>query len=252
MNRLALILAAAFAGTGCIVTAEPTPPPPCTPSAFVDWSYQGGSSGGFVDATNTLRTTCAAAGVSTVEVYVGGTQVAALACSSAPALVPLAPGANDVIVEGLDAPSSSGGTILYRDRLAIDATTCGSQGSLVAQPAEGFVTVSYQLPSNQCVSPGPSFIWVRVRDDIAGVIAADSASAPETTNTCGVNFPLQFRLAAGSYTLLSTEEVVRTNPAVFGNYTPVGRNCTPGAFPVSAGTTTNVIPALVDATTFCP
>jgi hypothetical protein len=252
MNRLALALSLALVGPGCIVTNDTNPPPqpPCNPSAVIDWRYQGGSSGGFVDATNSILATCAAAGVTTVEVWVNGAKNV-FGCGSGPGVVALAPGANDVVVEGLDVPSSSGGIILYRDRFPIDAITCGNEGVFVAQPAEGRVTVAYTFsPVNSCYSPGPSFVWVRVWDDLAGVVAADSASAPEASDTCGVDFPLSFRLAAGSYTLLSTEEVIRG--AAPGTYVPKAANCANASFTVGAGLTTPLSRVLADANAFCP
>lgn len=240
MKPLALVLATAatLLGTGCGV--QHSPPPPCNPSAVIDWPS-------FLLANNTTTASCGTAGVTFVDVFANGVQVGHFACTGPAGTVGLAAGSNLVTVEGVD----GAGTILYRDQFTVDAATCGPQGTFDAQPSEGIVEVSYHFsPSDVCFSPGPSFVWIRVQDDLAGVIAADSASAPETSDTCGIDFPLRFRLATGSYTLLSTEEVIRGASA--GSYVAVGRNCVPAGFTVGAATTTSVAPVLVDTNAFCP
>jgi hypothetical protein len=234
MSRLALVLAAALAGTGCYSSTQP-----CVPSASVGWQFR--------NADGAVTTSCGVAGVTSVDVWSNGVLVGSFPCTASAGVVALAPGANSMEVEGLD----GAGTILYRDRLSVGTVGCGAQAPILAEPAEGRLTVSYTFsPVNSCFTPGPSFIWVRVSDDIAGVIAADSAAAPETSNTCGVNFPLSLRLAAGSYTLLSTEEVVRG--AAVGTYVPKAANCSHASFPVDAAATTPLSPVLVDTAAFCP
>jgi hypothetical protein len=236
MKRLALVLAVTVLGTGCIVVDD-GPPPPCGRSVTVDWS-------GFLTADGVVLGSCAAAGVSVVDVYANDVGVGSFDCSGPPRTISLAPGANRVTVEGLDAS----GAILYRDEVSVNASVCGSQGTVVAQPAEGRVEVAYSFyPTNACFSPGPSFLWVRVRDDLTGAIAADSAMAPEQY-VCPAT--LTFRLAAGGYTLLSTEETIRSS--VPGRYEVVARDCTSRLLTVGPALTTTVPATLVDAAAACP
>jgi hypothetical protein len=239
MKRLALALAAAAVGTGCYS------PPPCNPTAAIDWRFQGGTTGGFLAATGGVFQTCADAGVASVAVRVNGVIVGTFACDlGAPAVVPLADGTNDVSVEAHDVA----GTILFRHRFPLTTSSCGSQGVIVAQPGEGTVSLSYSFaPVNGCFSPPPSYIWIRVWDDLAGVVAADSASAP-TANTCDITTPLTFRLAEGSYTLLSTEEVIPSGLS----YALVARNCAHAGVDVAAAQITPVSPVLQDDVAFCP
>jgi hypothetical protein len=239
MKRLALALATAAVGTGCYS------PPPCNPTASIDWSFQGGTTGGFLAADGTVLQTCAGAGVASVAVRVNGGLVGTFACDlGAPAVVPLVDGTNDVSVEARDVS----GTILFRHRFPLTTSSCGSQGVFVAQPGEGTVSLAYSFsPVNACFSPPPSFIWIRVWDDLAGVIAADSSSAP-TANACDITTPLTFRLAEGSYTLLSTEEVIPSGLS----YAVTARNCVHAGVDVAATQTTPVSPVLFDDVNFCP
>jgi hypothetical protein len=239
MTRLALLVAAALAGSGCIVHNDSSspPPPPCDPTVSLDWQFR--------NADNAVTASCATAGVSSVDVWTNGVLVGSFACTSHFGPVGLANGSNGMEVEGLD----GAGVILYREQFTVNTVGCGAQVPILAEPSEGRVTVSYTFsPVNSCYAPGPSFIWVLVNDDLAGVIAADSASAPEVNDTCGVDFPITFRLASGSYTLLSTEEVIRGSTS----YLPVGRNCTPTPFTVAAAATTPIAKVLSDTTAFCP
>jgi hypothetical protein len=237
MKRLAPILAAAVLGTGCIVASEPPPPPPCAPFVTVDWQFQ--------LASGSVTTSCSTAGVSFVDVWSNGALVGSFDCLGPAGTVSLAPGANAMEVEGLDAA----GAILYRDRFTLATAGCGAQAPVLAQPAEGRVTVAYAFtPVNQCFSPGPSFLWVKVHDDVAGVIAADSAVAPEQYVCPNA---LTFRLAAGDYTLLKTEERVRlgTVPQTYGT---VARDCTALPFSVAPATPSTLNVALVDSSVSCP
>jgi hypothetical protein len=241
MKRLALVLAAGAFGTGCYA------PPPCSPSASIDWRYDPGSAtGGFLPATGPVLQTCAAAGVASVAVRVNGAIVGTFACDlGAPAVVPLVDGVNDVSVEGRDVA----GTILFRHRFPITTSSCDSQGAFVAQPGEGTVSLAYSFfPTNVCYQLAQSYIWIRVWDDLAGVIAADSSSDP-IANACGSANPFTFRLAEGSYTLLSTEEVIVASP-----YAPVGTDCGHAGIDVVATQTTPVSPSpvLTDSVTWCP
>lgn len=227
MKRLALAVVAALSGTGCFYGD-------CDRSVTVDWSFQ--------DADGRVTASCTTAGVRDIDILVNGARVGTFDCQGPAVAVALGRGGNRVTVEARDASRA----ILYRDDRNVDASSCGHQGVLDAVPSEGRVLLGYTFsPMNACVSPGPSFIWVLVRDDLTGEVAADSAAAPEAGNVCGVNFPLTFRLAAGAYTLVSTEEVVR-NGTFPETYSTVGRDCRDYAFDVRPAAETGLAPVLVD------
>lgn len=231
MKRLAIVLAAVLPATGCFWGE-------CSRTVTVDWAS-------FRLADDTVTSSCQAAGVSTIDVWVNSAFAGAFDCNGPAAPVRLARGSNLVTVEGRD----SGDVIRYRDEFTLDGDHCGDLGVVDAQPGEGRISVSYGFaPVNQCYTPGPSFIWVYVVDDIANEIAADSSAAPESGNVCGVNHPLTFRVAAGEYTLLRTQEMIRSG----GGYATVGRDCNPYALQVAAAATTPVSAVLADAAVSCP
>lgn len=231
MKRLAVVLAAVLPLSGCFWGE-------CSRTVTVDWTS-------FRLADNTVTSSCQAAGVSTIDVWVNSAFAGAFACTGPAAGVRLGSGSNLVTVEGRDA----GGVIRYRDEFTVDGGHCGDVGVVEAQPGEGRISVSYTFaPVNACFDPGPSFIWVYVLDDIANEVAADSSAAPESGNVCGVNFPFTFRVAAGEYTLLRTQEMIRSG----GGYATVARDCTPYALQVSPAATTPVSAVLADASVSCP
>ena len=68
MRRLALLLAASLLGTGCVVS-DSTPTPTCYPSTItVRWPS-------FLLANGGVTTSCATAGVTFVDVFLGGASV---------------------------------------------------------------------------------------------------------------------------------------------------------------------------------
>jgi hypothetical protein len=179
-----------------------------------------------------------------VRVVVNDRDVAEFGCGVGVARVAVPSGSSLVTVEALDTT----GAIIYRDEFFADANGCGSR-QVSALPAEGFVDVRYTLPgpapSGACFTPGPSFMWVAAWDDIAGEMAVDSAAAPEFF-ACGS--PITFRLAAGSYTLLDTHEVILSG----ASYVAVARDCTDRPLTVAGQATTSVPSDLADAVSFCP
>ncbi len=228
MKRLALVLAAALLGTGCI--ADNT----CDRTLTLGWDFET-ADGAVVGCSRSNNPTIVA-----VDVFANGQGVGSFNCLDGQGTVFVPGGSNLVTVEGVDSTSA----IQYRDEFTIDGV-CGDQ-AIATRPSEGRVSVAYSFsPVNVCVTP-PSFIWVNVRDDIAAVTAVDSAAAPELF-VCSQ--PVSFRLASGNYTLLKTEERI---PAGGGTYSTVARDCTDYAFAVSAAATTTVSPVLVDSTFACP
>ncbi len=236
MKRLALALAlvlaaAALLGTGCGDNHT------CSRSVTLDWTS------GFTTADGAVASCSTAPAIQRIDVFVNDGFAGSLDCSAGRGTVAVPGGSNDLVtVEAIDAADA----IIYRDEFRLDSSTCGNQ-TVPTQPAEGWVDVAYAFsPVNACFSPGPSFIWVKVRDDIAGRLAADSALAP-TQFTCGD--PVSFRLASGSYTLLETREMISIGAGTFGT---VAKDCVDRALTVSAAATTPVSVVLTDSTTSCP
>jgi hypothetical protein len=235
MKRLAIVLAAILPVTGCFYET-------CHPSVTVDWPS-------FLLADGST-TGCGGAGVTTIDVWVNDGLAGSFACNG-PAASVRAAGADVITVEGRDSTN----VIRYRDWFTVGADGCGNLGTVDAQPAEGTVDVSYQMPGNACYPTGPSFVWVYVHDDISNEIAADSSAAPEIGDVCPTNFPLTFRLPIGDYTLLHTYEMIRA--AQPGTYAVVARDCNARGFSVrNPGTPpiahASVSPVLVEASAACP
>lgn len=233
MKRLAVVLAAALSTAGCFHGE-------CNRSVTVDWP-------GFRLADGSTTQSCTTAGVSTIDVWVNDAYAATFDCNGPAGEVGLARGDNLVTVEARDA----GGVIRLRDEVSVAGSGCGNLGVVDARPAEGRVNVDYLLPNGACYSNTiPSFIWVYVRDEIANEIAADSSAAPESSNVCGVNTSLSFFLAAGNYSLLRTQEMIRA--ATPGTYSTVGADCTAYGFTVTPAGTAIVQPHIADANASCP
>jgi hypothetical protein len=240
MRTLALSLAAALFGTGCIVTTD------CDRrSITVDWvSFQ------FADGRTT--TSCAVAGVAFVDVFIDGQPVVAngFVCSDGGAtIVDVARGARLVTVEGVAAD----GRILYRDERTISTDACGD---VLASffPAEGVVDLRYAFSPDDVCFANPSYIWFSVFDRILNQtvvqIDATSSTLDKTRYVCAseVNAPV-FTLPAGVYDLDWIEERVPT--ATPGVFAVTARNCTRNSFDVNGGTLTNVPVTLTDATAPC-
>jgi hypothetical protein len=191
MKRLALTLAAAVLGTGCIAVVDDHENT-CFPSATVDWSFRNADGG--------VTSSCNAAGVTWVDVWANGALVGEFDCFGPAGTVALARGANLVTVEGLDAPFDAGGAVLYRDEFTVDAAACGHQGTFAAVPAEGRVNLDYATTSAPPCAGGPCYVWFAVHDDIANETAwvANAQFAPTS-----YPYPndIVARLPAGSYTV---------------------------------------------------
>ncbi|BDG04319.1 hypothetical protein [Anaeromyxobacter oryzae] len=232
MRRLALLLAASVLGTGCIVTNDT-----CNSrTVSVGWPS-------FLLANGVETTSCSAAGVRFVDVFMDDAPVGEFDCTQGGVSVLDVPsGSHRFTVEGLD-PAK---TILLRDEPTVSGSGCGEQ-FVNSRPAEGTVTLDYTFtPTNVCTAGG-SYIWFSMFDQIANTVAA---VADETANTtayvCGT--PISFPMPVGPFTLQRVEEVV---PSA-GAYVPTATNCTATSFSVNAATESVLAVALVDGNTFCP
>lgn len=177
-----------------------------------------------------------------MAIYVNGAPAGRFSCTTgAPASISLPTGLVDVRIDALD----TNNIIYYRDEKQFLVAACASQGTWASQPGQGWVNVNY---TDTCHSPAPSYIWVKVMDDDASAIAADSSASP-TTNVCGAaSKVITFRLPKGNFTLQWTEEVISSA----GSYPVVARNCSPTLFnPTNLGATT-LFPVLSSSSTPCP
>lgn len=214
MKRLLVLAALSTVGTGCVVhdTCDAR-------TVSIGWPS-------FKLASGDTVTTCGDAGVNLVDVFMDGAQVGGqgyhFPCSDRGVNVTgvLNDGNHVFDVEALD-----GGNIALRDSFTVGNSNCNDQ-VVDTQPSESTFTLNYSFsPDNICVSGTDSFIWFRIRDEIANqTIAVDSANDPRRY-TCGngtggtTPVPISFPLAWGLYTLLGTEEVVYPvpTPAAAGN-----------------------------------
>ena len=218
MKPLALALAAAVLGSGCIVVDDDGPAP-CSSNLTLEWDFQ--LAGGTV-------TGCTGADVDWVDVYVDG-NVDSFSCLDGGGTV-WAPSGSVVTVEGID----SAGRIAYRDWLTAPSS-CATRFATV-RPAEGTANLDYS--ASGCAN-GPCYLWFAVFDETAGVWAAviDSGSSASVKASFPYPNDVGIRLAAGQYTLDWMELVSST----FGGE---AITCSAAAFDVAAATLTNVPAAL--------
>jgi hypothetical protein len=233
MKRLALVLAAvSVLGTGCFVSDRA----PCAGSVTVDWS------GGFLGSDGIARA-CAGAGVTWVDLFINSdvNTAARVACTSlAASAVDLPAGQNLLTVEGVEA----GGRIAYRAERTVNGT-CGDQ-QVPVTPAEGTLVVDYAFsPTNVCYATQPTYIWVKVHDDVANQTAFldNGTGALNLCTTTGA--APTYLLPAGRYTLLGVNEVSLTAGVV-------GADCRRPTFTIAGGAaTTSVTPTLTDSAQAC-
>jgi hypothetical protein len=245
MKRTALALAAAFLGTGCIMTDDHCDVRDVT----VYWSGFDGPGAAAIDRS------CAGAGVTYVDLFLDGRQVwgdvgdGHFRCDAYGVTILDVPAGSRLTTEGL---AADGRTILYRDDRAL-STSCGSFSVTVA-PAAGFADLAYvfssggvPLGSQQCSGP---YLWLSVFDHVTGAqaVLADADFQPTAYACVGQGTPLSFALPVGSYTLQWMEE---RGPA--SGYTLESADCTDRPIPVAARAATTVPVSLdVNATAACP
>jgi len=233
MKRLALVLAAAVLGTGCFVDDTTTT---CPRTLTLGWT--------FMDADGFALATCGAAGVGAVDVWTNNVFLARFDCLAYSGTVSLAAGSNLVTVEGIDSLDR----IAYRDEFIIDASACGSQGTIQTQPAEGWLAVDYTFaPVNACYAPGPTYIWLDVYDDIAAQTAFVDTGVTSAQQCSVTAAAPRYRVPMGSFTLLGIQEML----PVVGGYSVVGTDCTDRPFDIGGGAVTTVSPVLFDSAAAC-
>lgn len=239
MRRLALLLATATLGTGCIVDNHDD----CDlgGTITVEWPQ-------FRLADGSVTARCDVAGVTHVDLYLNGQPVQTrFNCVDGGAVITgVASGSYLLTVEGVDAS----GRILLRDEVQVGTDRCG--GSLVqVRPSEGYLELAYSFVGDgTCITPGPSYLWFSVFDAIAGapsvLIDAASPLGDQLLYACGDQRGIVFAMPAGAYDLDWMEE--RQYPG----FLVTGRNCNRTSFDVVAGQRTVVATTLEDAVAACP
>ncbi len=223
MKPLALALAAAVLGTGCIIVDDDVA---CSSSTVtVQWpTFQ---------LSNGTMTGCTGAGVDFVDVYVDGQFQDWFYCADGAGTVAAWAGST-VTVEGIDGL----GRIAYRDWTTA-GSGCGSHAAAV-QPAEGIVNLNYSAPGG--CSGGPCHLWFAVFDydvnDFTSVIDSSSPASVQASFT----YPddVAIRLPIGSYRLEWMELVSST-------FSGVALTCNTSGFDVAAAGTTDLPVTLLAA-----
>jgi len=233
MNRLLVALvAASLLGTGCVSSDT------CDArTVSIGWPS-------FLLANGSVVTSCAQAGISTIDVFMDNAGVGTFNCTDGGVNVTgvLNDGDHIFDVEGFDSVS---GSLALRDSFTVGNGNCAAQ-VVNAQPSEGTFVLSYNFNPNLCTSATNSFIWFTIHDDIANeTIAFDGSHAPQTY-TCGngsttTPVPISFALASGNYTLQRTEEVLYPAPP-----TQEAGNCNATAFDMVGGQQTQLNVPLAD------
>jgi hypothetical protein len=189
MNRLALVLAAATLGTGCVVVDHDD----CDASTItLSWSGAG------FQRFDGTATGCVGAGVTDVDVFMNDAFVATFACADGGAVITRVPsGTHALTVEGIDAAR---GVVAYRDEFTVQTDGCGNRSAGVTM-AEGSVNLDYQALAG-CTS-SPCFLWFSIHDDVANATAAaiDQNSPAAVKNDFPYPDDVVVRLPAGSFTL---------------------------------------------------
>lgn len=238
MKRIALALAAATLGTGCIVTTDNTTAS-CDPlvdrTLTISWS--------FTDETGVARTCATMQGngfgaIQYVDVYID--------TSNTPTRSPctdytvtwdntqntLPSGTHTITVEGID----GAGNIVARDWFNVNVANCGNT-SAQAVATQGVMDVQYTIAGGQCTG---GYMWFSVTDTIANapVLYAD-ASYNSTAYVCGVT-PLTFVMPIGTYSLDWIQDVTASG-------TSLNQYCTATPFSVSPQAT-QAVPVALSAT----
>jgi hypothetical protein len=229
MKRLAFALAAAVLGTAC----GSTTPPPCNPSATIDWGS--GAAGTGLRDPDGNPIDCQTAGATWVDVFVNGGFVGTFNCGDGAGTVPLVRGANDVVVEAGRAQSD----ILFRDRFTTTAANCGPQGAVSSRPGQGWLAVNYSFQGGvDCYSPGPTYMHLAVRDDLAFPDGGFSDTGFGTFEQCSITAAApRYPVAIGDYTFLGINEVA-------GNGAILAAGCADLPFIIGRAATTTVTPVL--------
>jgi len=215
MRHLALL---AFASLpllgGCFVQ-------PCDgPTATISWTLQN---------TSGVEWNCAAAGVATVDVYIGSAGPVSFRCADYQGVVDLsafAPGTHQATVEGIGAD----GVIYDRAQFNVTVGDCGG-GRYNPVLGEAMLDIDYHFGptpgTDVCYGGGQGYIWFALWDEVAGawlsrITTSSSTAFPSWRDHYACGTSVQFPVPFGSYTLQGIQEV--TSPLT--TPTAVAETCT--------------------------
>jgi hypothetical protein len=230
MMRLALVLAAATFGTGCVFVDDDDDVCHTDRALTLQWDFQD-FDGAIRGCTASLRQP-----VDSVDVWVDGFFVTSFSCFSGAGTIVIGPGTPLVTVEGI-----SGNTIAYRHEFFANSS-CGDQ-LVSVRPAQGTLAVDYSFsPTNACATP-PTFVWIAVQDEVtASPVFFEGTGSRETCST--VLAPPEYVLPAGPFTFLGAEEVAFPSAIL-------AADCTLRPFDIAGGLVTTVAPVLVEPPVAC-
>jgi hypothetical protein len=223
MKRLALVLAAAFFGAGCIVHDDDAV---CDRLMTLEWEFQ--------DFDGVIRGCTAPQReiVDAVDVWVDGFYVTSFFCEDLGGTISISSLAQLVTVEGI----AVDGRIAYRHEFVPDRS-CADQLVLVT-PAQGTLRVDYAFsPVNEC--GGSTLVELSVRDDIAALREVLQTTCSTTTAAP------EWSLPVGTFTLEWTEEVT-------GGGQVLAADCADRSFFVDPAGVTLLEPTLLDTPDACP
>ncbi|HET6440594.1 MAG TPA: hypothetical protein VFG59_21215 [Anaeromyxobacter sp.] len=234
MNRLAVLLAASWVGTGCVVhdTCD-------VHTVWVGWSS-------FVRATQTGYETSTAcfSDFTQMQVYLDedlANPSTANCTDNVAGFAGVLTGVHTIRVDGLSNGSSGvpSGVPLVRDVVSVDISDVCADQVVDTQPGESVVNLSYAVPGGVCV-PG-SVMWFKVEDGYTGeTIAEQDETSPNPSDpnfACSTQTPVVSFILPGQ----STFTLERLEEAVPGAGTPVQSGyCTATDFDTTTGVDTRV------------
>ena len=128
---------------------------------------------------------------------------------------------------------------LFRDRFTTTASSCGPQGVVPSHPGQGWLAVNYSFQGGvDCFSPGPTYMHLAVRDDLAFPDGGFSDTGFGTFEQCSITAAApRYPVAIGDYTFLGINEVA-------GNGAILAAGCADLPFIIGRAATTTVTPVL--------
>lgn len=172
---------------------------------------------------------CGAAGVASIDVYIGSAQPLRFKCVDGGGIIDLrgfAPGTYPTTVEGIGAD----GIIYDRAQFDLTVSDCGNR-QYYPVLGEATLTIDYHFSPDVCHG---GYMWFSLYDEVASspiaTVNFDTLPASWKSNygcwdSSGAGTPIQFSVPYGDYTLAWIQEVMNPQAAVAANVTPVQQAC---------------------------